>query len=261
MAQITWRINSQLLPNFTLPDLNFLVSELREGKGLSIKDTPRRTVKKFDLNGKGVFYVKHTKIIGLSTTWKYFLLRRKILTEWRIMNRFVDVGVPTASPVALGIHRRGGFLQEAFFITQSLGETITLRQFYNQNIRTDLEKGQFMEKLASYLHFLHQKGVLHHDIHIENIIIPADKSHPLSFHLIDLYKARLKRNLSEKKKLLNLAQLLFATYKLRIFSREEIEKFLRLYYAEDSLPEKKLNLIIEKIFLKIERLAEEEFRS
>lgn len=261
MDQIKWQINHHLFPQLKPQDLNLLVSEFMRGGGKTIKDIPRRTVKKIKFNGKEVFFVKHIKIIGLDTRLKYFFFPWKIFTEWRIMNQVVALGIPTAFPVALGINRKIGFLKEAFIVTQSLEEMITIQQFYRQNIKTEFEKDEFLQNLASFFRSLHQKGVLHHDIHLDNIVVPTNKSHPYSFYLIDLYKARIKRNPSKKKKLLNLVRFLSIAYELKVFSRRELEKFIRIYYHRDFLSEKIPGLIMEKIFQMSKKLSEGRFRS
>ena len=261
MARIKWKINNRIFPELTPQDLDFLISEFRMGKGETKKDTPRRTVKKIEVKGKGFFFVKHIKIIGLSTILKYFFLQGKIFTEWRVMNQLIGLDIPIPYPVALGINRKFGFLKEAFLLTQSLGEMIELHGFYKENIKNNLEKETFIKALTTYMQFLHHKGVLHHDIHLENIIVPRESLHPLSFFLVDLYKTRIKRNPSEKEKMLNLALLVFYISEANLFGTDDQEKFIRLYYSEDDFSEAKLNSITKKIFFQIKKLKDQRFLS
>lgn len=261
MDHINWQINKQLFPDLNPQDMEYLVSEFMRGKGEVKKDKPRRTVKKMELKGKGSFFVKHIKIKGWDTTLKYFFLPRKILTEWRIMNQLIGLDIPIPYPVALGINRKFGFLKEAFLITQSLGEMIDLHRFYKENIKNNLEKETFIKALITYLRFLHHKGVLHHDIHLENIIVPRERVHPLFFFLVDLYKTRIKRNPSEKEKMLNLALLIFYISEANLFGPNDQEKFIRLYYSEDDFSEAKLNFITKKIFFQIKKLRNQRFLS
>ncbi|MCX8012148.1 MAG: hypothetical protein N3A64_03215, partial [Desulfobacterota bacterium] len=125
MGQINWKINHKFFPELDARDLDFLISEFRSDRGLTIKDSPRRTVKKIELNGENNFFIKHIKIIGWDTTLKYFILFRKIFTEWEMMNRIFALGIPTPYPVAFGIYKKFGLFKEGFLITKSLGDTIT----------------------------------------------------------------------------------------------------------------------------------------
>jgi len=259
MASIKWKINHKLFPELNPAALDLLVSEFKSGKGEIKKDSPRRTVKKIEYQGK-VFYIKHIKIIGWDTTLKYLFLRGKIFTEWRIMNRFFELGIPAAYPVAIGINRKFGILKEAFLITQSLGEVITLHEFYRQKIKTESERIPFLKQLVAYLRFLHQKGILHNDFHIENIVVGVEKPESLSFYLIDLYKARIKRSLNETQKLKNLAQFIFSLRSAN-FPFADQEKIIRLYYAEEGINESKLNSITDFIFSRVKKLQEERFLS
>ncbi|HPD61032.1 MAG TPA: lipopolysaccharide kinase InaA family protein, partial [Thermodesulfobacteriota bacterium] len=261
MAGINWKINNRLFPEINPQDLDLLVSEFKKGKGDIKKDKIRRTVKQMELKEKGSFFVKHIKIKGWDTTLKYLFLPRKILTEWRIMNQLtgLDIGIPY--PVALGINRKFGLLREAFLITQSLGEMIDLHKFYKENIKNSLEKETFLKALTAYLRFLHHKGILHQDIHLENIIVPRESIGPLSFFLVDLYKTRIKKHLSEKEKMLNLALLIFYIAEVNLFGPNDQEKFIRLYYSEDDFSEAKLNSITKKIFSQIKKLRDQRFLS
>jgi len=164
-------------------------------------------------------------------------------------------------PVALGINRKFGFLKEAFLITQSLGEMIDLHRFYKENIKNNLEKETFIKAFITYLRFLHLKGVLHHDIHLENIIVPRERVHPLFFFLVDLYKTRLKGTRAKKKKCLTLLFLFFTFLKQIFFGPNDQEKFIRLYYSEDDFSEAKLNSITKKIFSQIKKLRDQRFLS
>jgi len=261
MEHINWQINKRLFPDLDPQDMEYLVSEFMRGKGDVKKDKPRRTVKKMELKGKGFFFVKHIKIKGWDTTVKYFFLPGKILTEWRIMNQLIGLDISIPYPVALGINRKFGFLKEAFLVTQSLGEMIDLHRFYKENIKNNPEKESFIKALTAYVRFLHHKGVLHHDIHLENIIVPRERINPLFFFLVDLYKTRIKRNPSEKEKMLNLALLTFYLSEANLFGPNDQEKFIRLYYSEDNFSEAKLNYLTKRIFSRIKKLKDRRFRS
>jgi len=108
---------------------------------------------------------------------------------------------------------------------------------------------------------LHHKGILHHDIHLENIIVPSKRVDPLAFFLVDLYKTRIKRNPSEKEKMLNLALLIFDISEVNLFGPNDQEKFIRLYYSEDAFSEEKLNSMTKKIFSQIKKLRDQRFLS
>jgi glycosyltransferase involved in cell wall biosynthesis/tRNA A-37 threonylcarbamoyl transferase component Bud32 len=267
MKRFEWQINNRLFPHLKPEDLDFLVSEFKQGIGKTIKDNPHRTVKKMNLKGGEIVFVKQTKIRTFSDIFKHFFLPGKISKEWRIMNQFNDLGIPTARPVALGKYWEGFFLKEAFLITQSLGDMITLHAFYKQHLKTKSKnhllafKDDLIQKLAGFIHFLHLKGIIHNDIHIENILVSADKSALLSFYLIDLYKAEIEKNPSETKKALNLARVLFSTSESNVFNREDQKEFIRIYYSYDGVSEKRLRSSMERIFSLMKKLADERFRS
>ena len=177
------------------------------------------------------------------------------------MNQLIGLDIPIPYPVALGINRKFGFLKEAFLLTQSLGEMIELHGFYKENIKNNLEKETFIKALTTYMQFLHHKGVLHHDIHLENIIVPRESLHPLSFFLVDLYKTRIKRNPSEKEKMLNLALLIFYISEANLFGTDDQEKLCTLLLRNAFFLRQKLNYITKKIFSQIKKLKDRKFLS
>ena len=62
MEQMNWQVNKDRFPDFNDQDLEFLLSEFKNGHGEIQKDNPRRTVKKVKLKNGEYFFVSHKAV-------------------------------------------------------------------------------------------------------------------------------------------------------------------------------------------------------
>ena len=137
------------------------------------------------------FYVKKYKrnVFWLIPPW---------LNEWRISSRLRQLGIATAIPVAVGPH---------YLITQKIHKAMSLHDYILKNDKQlpAQKKIKLCRELAGFVGLLHRKGLYHGDLHAGNVLlsIADDKN---EFFIMDLHRAKLKINLSEREVINNLVQ-------------------------------------------------------
>jgi len=226
-----------------------------------IKDSSVRHIYRTSIpyaNGHLSLVVKIYKDRGLIHRLKYLLRLPKGIAEYLKARELEERGVPTLFALAGGARSRHLISTEHYFISQEIAGGRPLHEFiYEDYLKLNPEerlacKRKLIPALASFVKDLHQRGVLHSDFHLGNIIFTRSTSGNFNFFVVDLLAVRLKKRLRVAQRLNNLA-LLDAIFK-RFFSVADRFRFLKLY-AQGS-PEiehhlKKYARIIDKEALRL----------
>ncbi|MBE7492830.1 MAG: hypothetical protein HS108_13900 [Planctomycetes bacterium] len=128
--------------------------------------------------------------------------------EWRAIAAVVKAGVRTAPPVGL-VSGRG----VNFVITEKLTGAAEFEAYLERERDRLLEDAKLARRLvgdfAAFVAGLHRAGLLHHDLHLRNILLrPPRKGQPAEFFVLDLADESLVPSTPlEGARLRNLAQL------------------------------------------------------
>lgn len=216
---LRWTIlegTAQQLPSAWLDDPERFLRKHPPQKVL--KESPVRTVS-IILGSHGKLFLKRYKIRGLKEQLKYLVVPSKARREWEMAHCALREEIPTPLPLAMAERRKGGVLQDAFFITEAIVPSSPLIELIPKGEHEDL-----LARAARLIRGAHEAGLFHQDLHAGNILV-GEKDNKL--YLIDLHRSRFVKSVSQNRRLWNVAQFL---YSLKGWlSTEDKEAFLQHY--------------------------------
>jgi tRNA A-37 threonylcarbamoyl transferase component Bud32 len=143
-------------------------------------------------------------------------------------------GISIPQVLAFGQEVRGGLILRDILITREVPASKRLYDIIFDEYRSCAfqEKVNLIRNFAEFIHRLHQAGILHHDLHMGNILIRKEGKENI-FFLLDTDRIRFSsESLSPEKKAENLSLLLINFQKLT--TRTERFRFLQHYGSLDS---------------------------
>ena len=203
-------------PGYVPSDVAWALESVQGPDACVVKSSMARSVV-FVPHGQGPrWVVKHYKCRGLRDVAKAALAGSKARYEWTMAWRFIDIGIPTARPVAYGERRHRGIPVESWLITEEIPDCVTLRDLCSREPHAPLlsreQRRSLVRQLADILARLHNHGIYHSDLHSGNFLVCVDAG-SARLHLLDLHAARaLWRPLSLSQILHNMAMLFASTH-------------------------------------------------
>ena len=126
---------------------------------------------------------------------------------------FLNLGIKTAKTFAVMERKKHFLLDEAFLIMEDISQNLGIPEYIEKNFsppltnRQILQKRTFILQFASYLSFLHQKGIYQTDFKTTNIFAREDTLGKTNFWMIDLDQVVFAKELSTRRKAKNLVQI------------------------------------------------------
>jgi hypothetical protein len=159
-------------------------------QGERVTSDPESEVIRLRLDGI-LYYLKRYTIGRRKLARRWFGLRdifgqRRAVKEWRNLQLFSDLGLPTATLVAWGQERCGGRFVRAALITEELRDTVDLAKLVyagDQRLRDRHWVATVSAQVAAYARTLHAHGFAHNDLKWRNLLV--DRGNPPSVYLID----------------------------------------------------------------------------
>jgi len=169
-----------------------------------IRFTPRRRV--WRVNSSLPVFVKQYVPCGWSGALKALLGRNEAAREWQRLRSAQSLGLPVPTPVGLG-HRGKGVRTERFLVTESLNEAIPLGDFlFGPGRACAVDRWRAIRTAASLLRKVHDSGVRHEDLHLDNILTRKRGKEAEAF-LIDMQRVKIGRPLNMAARVKSLATL------------------------------------------------------
>ena len=169
------------------PCLTALLAE----PGVVIKEAPAKRVSRHEAGGR-IYYVKRYRHDALPLrSLKFFIQPSPALKEWRVALQLEALGVPAVRHVAHGERWDWRGLRESILVTEGF-----------HGLPLHETAGLAPADVLRFVGRLHDRGVLHEDLHSGNILACAD---PLEFRLLDLDKTRIQSPLTTSEREDNLA--------------------------------------------------------
>ena len=127
--------------------------------------------------------------------------------EWRISQRLGEMGVLAPRPLLLGERLCRGVPVEGILVSQAIQDARSLTQ---EMQAAGPSRPPLLKDLGEYLARIHALGILHLDLHGDNVLVGrAGQGGPV-FWLLDLHRVRVGRRLSKAERRWNLAQILLS---------------------------------------------------
>ncbi|MCD6415209.1 MAG: phosphotransferase [Planctomycetes bacterium] len=133
----------------------------------------------------------------------------RMRSELRVALHAYRSAVPTARPVAIRVEKASGPLVRAYYISENLTDTMNLLDLCRAGLAGDLSptrRHHLAEAIAEAIAAMHQAGILHADLNLQNLLARTGGGEPDVF-IIDFDKAELKQTLSDSERMSNLLRL------------------------------------------------------
>lgn len=195
-------INSRYL------DLSEFVQSLPEQydalRKSDVMRTGRNEVCRMDVCGRSIVIKSYNRFSCINRVVYGTLRRSKALRAYDNATHLREIGIDTPEPIAAIDMRRAGILRRSFYV-YAYSDYDNLRTALAPYPARELEP--LLDALADFILKLHTKGVLHHDLNIENILYRDCGNGHYHFQLIDINRMEFKRSLSTSVRLKNLMRL------------------------------------------------------
>ena len=146
--------------------------------------------------------------------------------SWRTANRLIEAGVRTPEPLFVYTRRKHGFIYANLYISRSLEQHRSLRQFLNS--KPDLAQAEtVIIDLAKNLANMHAGGIFHRDLTPGNILIDIQQK----TYLVDLNRTIVRSKLTVSQRLRDLAKLNFKYCQPQL-EQPLMEAFFKVYGRE-----------------------------
>ena len=147
------------------------------------------------------------KWFGWRSPIRFYLspaLPSRAWTSWEVAQALNKVAARTPRPIYVYTRRRHGFIIENYLISASINPHQTLRVFLKSDAsRLMMEKA--VKDLALSIARMHKAGIQHRDFTTANFLVNEQGE----VYIVDLNRARLRRRLSNRRRLADLARLNF----------------------------------------------------
>lgn len=181
----------------------------KKSRGDLVKSNITREVIKI-----GDIYVKRFKQIRFVDDLKRSLFGTKARKEFEILAAAHRLGINVPEPIGYLEGEKDSYLLNREIPGSRVAKSILAGGIHG---RADLEK--FLKSLAEFVNSLLDKGFLHRDLHIGNILYANGE-----FFVIDVHRADVYSRLSKSQRFGAYAQMLHSLYK--ILNRHDLQRFL-----------------------------------
>lgn len=168
---------------------------------MQILRSGRNEVRLFSVDGQMVV-VKCFRRISILNRFLYGTIRQsKSVRAYYHALRLNRLGISTPEPIAAVDVRRYGFLAQSFYV-YAYSEYNDIKELLDRYPDEQIEP--LLDALTDFILHIHDKGVLHHDLNILNILYRDCGGGKYDFQLIDINRMSFYPKLSERQRLANL---------------------------------------------------------
>lgn len=140
---------------------------------------------------------------------RFLFLWSKAFRSLKTALALQKAGLNTPAPVA-SIEERGKLnnLISSIYVTGYISDTYSLKDVVSGKLSSSSQRytERYLPKLAKDIRLMHDCGIIHNDLHNDNILI-RDTGEDFDLFYIDLNRARIKKRVTGKQRLKDLAGL------------------------------------------------------
>jgi heptose I phosphotransferase len=202
---------------------------LMQLQGDTFRCVAGRTTQQVTIGDK-VYFIKKHHGVGWKEIFKNLLFGRLPILgaqqEWQALQQCAVLGI--AVPGVRGYGRRGinPAAQQSFVLMEALEEAVSLEQLtqhWQQQPPPFALKRQFILEVAHMARALHMAGINHRDFYICHFLLKKKK-----LYLIDLHRAAIRKRLTFRWRVKDLAGLDFSSRDRGLTRRDQL-RFIRAY--------------------------------
>lgn len=227
-AKWRWKLldSSSLEPEAIIRTISWL--DLQNGVEL-IRENMVRRILRVRIHQAPPMVVKHYLPRGIGRSILQSIRSPQWEREFSAALGLLRLGIPAPRPLLVGERRRLLVPAEGILATEEIVGGLTLKEFLEKE---GLIPRGLLLRLAGLLAEVHNRNVLHLDLHWDNIMLQEREK---KLWLLDLHRVKMGFRLSKRSRIWNLAQLFrslepYLGHELR---REFIREYLRLASIAD----------------------------
>lgn len=207
--------------------------------GKVYREVKGRKTLQFQLNGKSYFVKFHFGVGWREIAKNFVQFRVPILgakNEWQAINKLQSLGIATMTSVAYGSRGWNPARRQSFIVTEDLSDTISLEDYCREWCYKTPEfslKLNLISHVAQISRSMHRGGVCHKDFYLCHFLL-AKKSFRqgnnknLTLSLIDLHRALVKKNLSQRWVVKDIGSLYYSAMNIGLTQRD-LFRFMKIY--------------------------------
>ena len=190
---------SPLLDSLVQPDYFDTHGEL-------LYDVGRNVVKRFHFEDVDVVVKRFGRITSFNRLMYAMVRESKAIRAYKYASKLRSLGISTPEEVAVWETYSHGMLVDSYFISLfTPSRSLTFLREFNFNKR---EWFPILDHLAEWIFMLHEKGVLHLDLNLGNILYQEQKDgREHTFQLIDNNRMKFCQQISVEERLKNLCRI------------------------------------------------------
>lgn len=227
-------LNEEFAKNFRGAD-PYKMLQAMEGK--IYRQVKGRKTFQFVLNGKSYFAKLHAGVGWKEIVKNLCQFKMPIIgarNEWEAIQRIQELNLATMNAVAFGERGWNPAQRESFIITEDLSDTISLEDYckeWKSSAADARIRRKLIEQVAYIARKLHKNGVCHRDFYLCHFLLhPAVEPFP-KLSLIDLHRALIRKNLSQRWVIKDIAGLLYSVKEIGL-SHRDLLRFMRHYHGK-----------------------------
>ncbi len=130
--------------------------------------------------------------------WSYYFKPSKGLRHWNNASIMLKRGINTPEPVAYFERHSNSGIEVSYYICDYIDEAFSSRQVcaaIEQGVAEfrGLNKQQWLDFLSDFICRMHNKGIVHRDLSVGNLMLTQEDDGRITPHLIDIGRARITR--------------------------------------------------------------------
>lgn len=168
------------------PDFQPLLQAVLQSPGRVVKESPAKLVTAHTLDGTTYFVKRYRNDAVPLRPLKYFFKHSQAREEWELSQQLDALAIPIVRHLALGERWTATGLQEAILITEGFAGT-----------GLDEAKNLDLDALLEFLDRMHRQGVVHRDLHPQNLLVRAE---PFEMRLVDLHGIVVRNEIGEEER-------------------------------------------------------------
>ncbi len=198
------------------------------------------------------FFVKLHKYEKPAERLKTIFRASRARAEWELGEQMREFGLPVAEPLGVGERRSRTLVSGCVLIQRAIDRCETLGNYLSRNGG----EPSLLKSLGQLLRQMHSSGFWHPDLHTGNILVDP-QSEPPKLWLIDLHAAGRSASVSRRRRMADLAKLVFS---LQGYLEERQLRELLASYLPDS-QRKDIEQTFASLLSAAERLRRRRLRS
>ncbi len=228
-----WQVKGNFVDELLKPAGLKMTQWNRNGQIKIIKNGPHRTVYHLKLLSGG-YFLKHFKADDRKTKLRQLVTPCRAELEYRAVQRVAELGIPTFETVAIGkqYHFTNWGVTDNYLVSKEITNVISVQDYVNNTGHAipAIIRHQLAKKLGDIVGTLHNGGLLHRDLHSDNLLMKITDNQQLHLWLIDLHAVSFVKKISTQQIVKNLSLLIPSFF--RHITKSDFLRFFCSYWSK-----------------------------